>query len=850
MSLCEKAKSGILQKREKLLSTLSSQPPLSFRFSAGEDIDACRKRMAASGIREYPFPFQSALAITSDIDRSNRERYQAYMRQIVLQYGFDFDSSTWLHSNLGTYAGLGFLSRHFTFYDHGPESQTYREHGLDPYEMFSEYHKGNLDHWHSFLARGPRVVILRDIKKAGEWDTAGLPKPPAESTPHFNTNIFPVLGISVFTPKAAGVCVEKVIVETENPSREIEFRKETDHNPFDFLAADSQKDNGDFFTLFYGVKENLIPPQLKDIKAVKIKTNNAKTPVTQIYLHNIHGKIILDRLRFLDDDLNITMNLITKHAMWHFYPHEDLPEINQMNRDRLKSFPGVLESYFGSFNEAGLHFSTLADEKGSFCRLFPEITREFKIRFIRMVSGSETKNKPLKDLSDIACPSRTRNDSHIYVVHSTKPPLPPGYEPEPAYLKNKSTALTFLKRIENTFNLLRQNPKHSFIFYTHLGNLEPTDKISDPYFDPDILLMLRTHVFGFSPRRSFDKRIWFTRASVLCDYALMIQTLPEAIARPDENTVKVQSWHDPVLDMRLPQSPHQLYGVTFYVKDSATASVFLDQQPIRDLIRNEADETGRESVTVAPCGIRHVIFDEADPKAVRKNKQFGGHWHTENANWSWISGSQEADSGSSYAVLSYPKPIAGRFPGFLNKSKPKSEIAKVTLSCRGITAEGAQHFFYSLKRSSPDALFGTLIETQTNGRFYFGDEELCETVKNLTAFYVVNRKSRTRDTWQRYVIPFYDLRWKDTAADGPMPSHALKSITLFFKGAGEDRVALDRFEFGRPRTTLMSEKEKDIVIGGKVKPARAGQKVFLESLSHARTVSTVTDDWGGFYFSH
>ncbi|MDD5218900.1 MAG: hypothetical protein PHS88_12500, partial [Candidatus Omnitrophica bacterium] len=41
-----------------------------------------------------------------------------------------------------------------------------------------------------------------------------------------------------------------------------------------------------------------------------------------------------------------------------------------------------------------------------------------------------------------------------------------------------------------------------------------------------------------------------------------------------------------------------------------------------------------------------------------------------------------------------------------------------------------------------------------------------------------------------------------------------------------------------------------IVIGGKVKPARAGQKVFLESLSHARTVSTVTDDWGGFYFSH
>ncbi|MDD5671499.1 MAG: sulfotransferase domain-containing protein, partial [Candidatus Omnitrophica bacterium] len=502
------------------------------------------------GLREFPFPFESALAITSDTDRTNRTRYRAYMKQLVQNGGLDFGDSAWLHSNNGDFAGLGFFSPHFTLYNQ-EFPKKYQEWGFLPHEMLDEYHKGNLDHWHSFLTRGPRVAILKEVlEENGSW-IAPLPGTLAKHSPLFNINIFPVMAVSVVTSTSDQKMPDKIILESGAPVRSVEFRKETDSRMFRFLG---EKGHGriHFYTLFYDIHSTLTPPQLKDVQRVKIKITDTGLSPTSIYLHNIHSRILLDRIALLQDEWNVSMNLITKHAMWHFYASNHVAEINRINQERMIESAGKLESYFGSFNDGDLLFSTLADEDDSFCRIFPEISKSFGIRFIRLAElAYSCKNTEHADVYNIVVPTRTRQDDGIYALRSTHSRLPPEYQVVLPVMEIKSIATNFHLRLGQLIRDMVQHPKRCCILATHFGNLEPEDIVKTPYFPKETIQELREKMFHFSPRRSFDKRIWFTRASVLCDYALMIQTLPEAIARPDENTVKVQSWQDPVLDMRL-----------------------------------------------------------------------------------------------------------------------------------------------------------------------------------------------------------------------------------------------------------------------------------------------------------
>src|ERR1051326_367492 len=104
-------------------------------------------------LRRFPYPFASAVSVLSDVDGSVKERYRAYIAQLVQQFGLDFGDSTWLTG----WPALGILSRDFTV--HGWEvggsarSRTFAE-------SIAEYHLGNIDHFHAFLASGPRVAIL------------------------------------------------------------------------------------------------------------------------------------------------------------------------------------------------------------------------------------------------------------------------------------------------------------------------------------------------------------------------------------------------------------------------------------------------------------------------------------------------------------------------------------------------------------------------------------------------------------------------------------------------------------------------------------------------------------------
>ncbi len=845
----------IESRKRKLREVLLLRPFAEEGWPEKHEKERMRAQMQEAGMREFPFPFDSAMAIASDVELSCRNHYAAYTDQLVKRHGLDFGDSAWLHWNRSKFPGLGFLSPEFTVGDNEP-AKTYKT-SLDLYEMLEEHHKGNIDHFHSFLMRGPRVVVLTQVKERDGWVTARLPKAPPNRNVVFHPFGFRVFGISVFTGKDAEVSVDQVfLMRRDGCVNVVRNLAKPDDNAFRFLRKSPVGERVYFFAIDYGVTSDFKAPKVEDINEIRIQVSGktAKGAVKRVYLHNVHTRILLDRLAFLYDKCHFSTNLVTAHSEWHFYTDHFREVVNEKNRKRIAESPDTLESYSGSFDEGDLRFSTLADEEQSFCRVFPEITERFGIRFMTVRGLVRRPRQERFDLRNLVFPVHARADSPVYLLYRCMPAIPKHRKPVPPVVEERSRASSFPMRLEQVLSESAAQPGRVFMFYTHLGNLTPQTEPSTPFFEDAPLVLLKQRALGLSNGQPRRPRLWFTRASVLCDYALMMQTIPQAIARSGAHTVLINSWDDPILGMRLPQSARQLYGVTFYVQDSAQAEVCLDGKPITDLVRNPPDETGKESVTIATCGIPQVVFDEANPKLVRHHGQQGGEWHQEGDTWEWrIDEPEEAFSGSSYAVLrtrpmvyAVLRTLTGRLLG-----KPTPTV-RITMSCTDVVTEGCQQLFYALKRSSEDALFGLLLETKTGGRFYFGDEELRNTLDGLTAWYVFDRRFRTVGRWWRYVVPFYDLSWRKVdPANCPLPSHPPKEITLLFRGPGRDWVALDCLEFGRPKTTTPVEGGDTVVIGGKTNTPQKGQKVFLSRLyggDDGALMSTTTDALGGFIF--
>lgn len=123
---------------------------------------AVRRELADKGIRRLPYPFGSGVAIVSDLDASNRDRYAAYVQQLVGDLGLDFGDSTWFHwrhsEDRQVASGFGFLSPHFSV--GGVEMSSVYQSTRTFLESLAEFHLGNVDHLHSLVPRGPQVVIL------------------------------------------------------------------------------------------------------------------------------------------------------------------------------------------------------------------------------------------------------------------------------------------------------------------------------------------------------------------------------------------------------------------------------------------------------------------------------------------------------------------------------------------------------------------------------------------------------------------------------------------------------------------------------------------------------------------
>ncbi len=809
-------------------------------------------------MRMLPYPFGAALAVTSDVDFCNRDRYTYYVGALVEQHGLDFGDSIWLtqprpsEDRPPRFPGLGVLSADFRIdYDH--YAQLARQQ-FDLIAVMREHHLGNIDHWHAFLPLGPRVFIFEEFSIGNDGVlVCVLPERLERRDRLSKAADFRILAASVIARDGKPLGVRSLTVVGGSGVR-IQMSREHDHELYPFLADSSRDASADFLTTMYDADAPVGAIDLRQLERVEIEFENAEDAnrVAAVCLHDVHSQMLLDRLAMLDERYHFSTNLITAHSFNHFVNERKLSSVNDTVGRLLTDRHEIGRTYYGTFAIGDSQLSTVADDEASFARVMPELADDCGILHYRLAQGKRyavrAYNGDLSDgycdVLDVVCPLMTRNGAAFYNLSAAFPEFPEHLQEQPELDPTRSSAANFAPRLAIILDDLARERDRVAVFYTHLGNWGGAARDdNDIDLDQPPVHELKNRCYNIGGEVDPPKRIWFTRASVLSDYALMMQALPESVDRTEPDVVRIRSWDDAVLKRRLPLSILQLYGLTFYVESSAKARVFLDESEIHDLVRNPADETGRESITIAACGIRHVIFDHADPRAVRAVRSQGGDWREDNARWEWLHERADDDTERGFGRLS---------------AQDAGASARVMFSCADLKPVGAQLLALRIQRSSEQARFAMIMETTTGGRFFFGDEEILDDAGEITAAGLLDHADRAPESWRTHVLAFHNLRWRTSMSPGkaPMPSHPVASVTLLMQGGSDDWIDIDRIEFGRPKTTTPRGGPAHIVLGGRVVNRDEGATLVAlrrhstpEAGAKDISVRTATiDPLGGFCF--
>lgn len=815
-----------------------------------------RATLAALGdlVRPAPYPFTAALAVTSDIDCCNRQRQQTYLKALVYERGLDFGDSFWLHtSRSAARPGIGFFGPSLRY---DPETaRARRSVEPDPYGIASDFHRGNLDHWHGLLPHGPRVIPLRDsTNPPSSAQRVVFPVPPQGDDPggRHATWFFPVTAITVILSGNEGPLPVRVRLCSKLPCDGAAGRPVLDcfETPVEIDAAPSPCRQV-FFAATYPPDDPRRPLMVEEIDRVEVELPGPRpTDGIAVLLHDCHSGLLIDRLHHLEQAFGIRTNCLTVHGSFHFLWHHVRRQIAEGLKGMLAHPDGTLKAFTGSVRLGHIRFSSYGDDPRSFACVGPELRRRFGIRFIRICGQTtpelfDLRREAFSDLPSLVYPTRSGDGGTFYLMRATISRVPDDNGAIVGHRRLHSSASTFCTRIDQILrdfrhpDFRRNLPPRGIVFYTHLGDWDaPVDSGEQPpYLDQRVMddLLATIH-------RGDDCgiRLWFTRASVLCDYASLLDLLPALTTRSADGTViSVRRFDDPLLEERVPRSAEHLYGQTFYVSDSRCARLYLEDEEVHDLQRNPADlrQPGWQSVTVAACGIRQVLFDELDPLSTYPVVAPPSGRTLE---WRWVVDADPSAPSRAFGLAILPEGA-------------ETEPAGLSFDVGGTGLEAAQYVFFDVWRSEGGTAAGLLLETVTGGRFYFGDGALRPTCGALTAWYErPEAMAAAAPCWRRVVVPLADLVWTDgQAPPHALPCHRLERCTLLAAGPAGAQVGFDRVELGRPRTTPPVGGAGRSLVGGRVCEDRAGIPVRLTPIcsgQQARSYATVSDGFGGFRF--
>lgn len=188
-------------------------------------------------------------------------------------------------------------------------------------------------------------------------------------------------------------------------------------------------------------------------------------------------------------------------------------------------------------------------------------------------------------------------------------------------LLNPSWADTAAMQIAYGLQQTYGKPWHGAVIYTHLNYASPTHPFMCEGVSArsmcnaslrEALGDLARRYFGLAGCIDAADRVFVAPAAMLARMSV-VSTLIEEYLEYDEpaNTVRIRPTEDPVLGRTVPRREdgfRDLRGLTFYVADSHDARLTVDGETVDALIRNPADHTGRQSVTVVDTSAPVVVL--------------------------------------------------------------------------------------------------------------------------------------------------------------------------------------------------------------------------------------------------
>jgi len=795
-----------------------------------------RARLERAGVRCVPYPFAGIVALVSDVDGSTRARFRTYVGHLVGRLGLDFgDSVRLLHvpARHGTSGHALCPADCFVPPFHGDDPPG--RHSLSGFEVLREHYLGNVDHVHGIVSRGPKLIALPVPRAAATRQSSVVEVPvPARLTGReatargpLRTVGMPVMGVAIqagggAVPAGTGVSLETAAgrlplrpVDGADPGWRPRFSSDPDATPALFELDETA---GRL-------------PVVDDVERVRVAFADERpvAAIEGVYLLSCHRPLLRRLLDVLSGTFNFRSNLYTDHGGQYFYNRGGEQSHARRIRQRLehpKRFPPF--ALYGSVKANGVHYSCMGDDPESFAYLLPELKSRLGLRFVNAAGSSGLRGVRLR-VTEAVAPARARDGSSVYVAARVMPAL--GDEQAPHPLEEDTRVSSIGPRLAQALRVLEAEAHTVWPLYTHIGNMTRAEGPAqhdayERHVRHEAFTELQDRVFNVSGRVSPRARAWFVRASMLYDYDLMAREIADHVRRPDANTVVIEPWRDPCLKQELPASPAQLNGLTFYVARAARARVLLGEEEIHELVRNRADASGRESVTLYGSGPVRVVLDERDALAEAEPEV------PEAVRCEWVAG-EDAFRGRRYARLTLERD--GRFA--------------LTLRPRHLHPLGCQLFAYAARCSGPQASCGFLIATRSGGRFLFADPGLGEIEGEVTARYEF--PASPVGQWRLRAAPFWDMRWSPGARPGgAMPSHEVASLRLLVRGRARDRVDLDRVEFVRPSSAGNARPGTRHVVGGQVlgaAPAGTRVRARYDADGRRREIATSLDHPRGLF---